>query len=263
MGADGGYTSRRSKAARQRRIHGLPDQDGKMLCAGFVAAALSLTGCPQGGPPLERQVDCLKPIPKPVPGSLFGNLFETLDLLIVCSWVKWTELAPPSPVLAEFAIKPPPGRGPWPAVFPLEPVEVPGLDPVVEPPGAQGRYTTRVYNDGGGLLQEYDVQWQKIAADGGQVEVLGNCLSACTILIAYIPKERLCFGQNASLQFHMRHDGKGSPAIAPTIRMLGRYPRDIQNSINAHGGLAKMTIENFVVISASELWQMGYRKCDD
>jgi hypothetical protein len=33
-----------------------------------------------------------------------------------------------------------------------------------------------------------------IAAQGGPVNVLGPCQSACTLLTAYILKDRLCFG---------------------------------------------------------------------
>jgi hypothetical protein len=132
-------------------------------CVGFVAAALTLSGCPQGGSPLGRQIDCLKPIPEPIPGSLFGNLFETLDLLIGCSWAKWVEMSPSNPVLAEFVIRPPVPK-------------------------------TVIRHDRGGSLREYIERWSNISAQGGQVEVLGRCVSACTLVTAYIPKDRIYFG---------------------------------------------------------------------
>ena len=59
-----------------------------------------------------------------------------------------------------------------------------------------------VENDEGGLISAYDARWQQIAAQNGPVDILGLCQSACTLALAYIPKERLCFGEDARLNFH-------------------------------------------------------------
>lgn len=217
-----------------------------MLCVGFVAAALTLTGCPQGGPPLGRQIDCLKPISEPVPGSLFGNLFETLDLLIGCSWVKWIEMSPRNPVLAEFATKPPVPK-------------------------------TVIRHDNGGYLHEYIERWSNISAQGGQVEVLGRCVSACTLVTAYIPKDRICFGPDASLDFHQAYISKPefSPAVEATKWILEKYPADIPHWIadqgryrmgfdwNVRQGSKTPPLYGFWTLPAEELWKMGYRRCGE
>jgi hypothetical protein len=44
-------------------------------------------------------------------------------------------------------------------------------------------------------------RWQTIGRADGPVEVLGNCSSGCTLVVAYVPKERLCFGRLAFLNF--------------------------------------------------------------
>jgi hypothetical protein len=55
----------------------------------------------------------------------------------------------------------------------------------------------------GGHLQEHLQRWQALALSGADVEILNSCLSACTLIVAYVPKERLCFGRFSSLQFHL------------------------------------------------------------
>jgi hypothetical protein len=44
----------------------------------------------------------------------------------------------------------------------------------------------------GGHLQEHLQRWQALALSGADVEILNSCLSACTLIVAYVPKERLC-----------------------------------------------------------------------
>jgi hypothetical protein len=105
--------------------------------------------------------------------------------------------------------------------------------------------------------------WQKIGFDGGQVEVLDKCISACTILTAFIPKDRLCFGEKAFLAFHLVRDPDGKPYPWGTQWMISKFPADIQNWINAKGGVEKMTVESFWTLPASDLWKMGYRRCNN
>jgi hypothetical protein len=61
---------------------------------------------------------------------------------------------------------------------------------------------TVVRDDIGGVIAEHAAHWQDLAATGDEVDILGPCQSACTLVVGYIPKDRLCFGENASLQFH-------------------------------------------------------------
>jgi hypothetical protein len=43
--------------------------------------------------------------------------------------------------------------------------------------------------------------------------------------------------------------------------MVSHYPQNILMWIKNRGGAEKMTIENFWMLYADELWEMGYRKC--
>jgi hypothetical protein len=89
------------------------------------------------------------------------------------------------------------------------------------------------------------------------------CTSACTMIMAYIPNDRLCFGESASLQFHAsRNATSGEPSISTTQWMLNNYPQDIRRWIIARGGVDKMSVAQFWTLDAAELWAMGYRRCE-
>ncbi len=84
---------------------------------------------------------------------------------------------------------------------------------------------TVVNNDWGGRLHEYEARWQQVAIGGGPVEIMGWCVSGCTLLAAYIPKERLCFGEGAALYFHQaRAANDGEVMWSVTKRMIDRFP---------------------------------------
>jgi hypothetical protein len=44
--------------------------------------------------------------------------------------------------------------------------------------------------------------------------------------------------------------------------MVNQYPQDIRAWIIAKGGVEKMNIQQMWKLDASELWDMGYRKCE-
>jgi hypothetical protein len=110
--------------------------------------------------------------------------------------------------------------------------------------------------------KEHIERWQELAQSGADVEILDACYSACTLIVAYVPKERLCFGAFATLQFHLawnRETGKRS--LDATQWMLKQYPREIYDWIMERGGVASMTIPTFMELRAPSLWRMGYPQC--
>jgi hypothetical protein len=118
--------------------------------------------------------------------------------------------------------------------------------------------------DGGGRIDLYWTRWQAVAGTDYEVEIIGQCFSACTMVTALIPKERLCFGPDASLGFHMARAGWNDPTPKPqgTQWMIDRYPVVIQDWIKAKGGLAKMPqLKEYWTLEAPQLWTMGYRRC--
>jgi hypothetical protein len=115
----------------------------------------------------------------------------------------------------------------------------------------------------GGVIKEHIERWQELARSGLDVEILGPCFSACTMIVAYVPKERLCFGAFATLQFHLASDREtGKPSLDASLWMLKQYPREIYDWIMERGGVASMTIPTFWELRAPNLWRMGYRQCE-
>jgi hypothetical protein len=125
------------------------------------------------------------------------------------------------------------------------------------------RTTTVLYEEPGG---DYWVHWNRfrvLAESGNAVEIRGPCASSCTLIMVHVPNDRLCFGEIASLKFHVARDPKsGEPNMAFTQRMMvNQYPQDIRKWIMDKGGVEKMNIQQMWTLDAAELWQMGYRRC--
>jgi hypothetical protein len=119
-----------------------------------------------------------------------------------------------------------------------------------------------LYVEPGGVIKQHIERWQELARSGIDIEILDACYSACTLIVAYVPKERLCFGAFAALQFHLAWNPEtGKPSLDATQWMLKQYPREIYDWIMERGGVASMTIPTFMELRAPSLWRMGYRQC--
>jgi hypothetical protein len=119
--------------------------------------------------------------------------------------------------------------------------------------------------DEGGDLQKYEVRWKGIAASGREVAITHSCQSACTMVVAFVPRERLCFAKAASLDFHQAvWTGTRKVSPAGTRWMYDHYPPAIQSWLDNQGGIKEMPNSNtmYWTLSAETLWQMGYRRCE-
>src|SRR5262245_44529182 len=137
--------------------------------------------------------------------------------------------------------------------------------PPPEPPKAKQK--TVLHSDSGGNISIYFERFKALGASGDDVEIRGKCLSACTLVTVFIPRERLCFGETAWLGFHqaLLPNGAVSKGTTQTTEMMfDSYPPDIRRWLSERGGTKKMPDNSigFWAISASELWKMGYRKCE-
>jgi hypothetical protein len=134
-----------------------------------------------------------------------------------------------------------------------------GWNGVWPKPGKPGMV---IYHEPGGVIKEHVERWQELARSGADVEILDACYSACTLIVAYVPKERLCFGAFATLQFHLAWNREtGKPSLDATQWMLKQYPREIYDWIMERSGVASLTIPTFMELRAPSLWRMGYRQC--
>jgi hypothetical protein len=120
-----------------------------------------------------------------------------------------------------------------------------------------------VMNGGrGGLIGEHHVRFWALKQQGVPVELRGGGWSACTLITAFIPKERLCFAPGAFLAFHAaRRVDNQQPEPHATLSMYASYPAEIRQWIDAHGGVAKMTVEVYWTMYDRDLWAIGYPRC--
>jgi hypothetical protein len=119
-----------------------------------------------------------------------------------------------------------------------------------------------IINDdpGGNPLMFWGV-FQHYAHMNTKVEVRGDCMSACTLIVGAIDKSKLCFGPNGKLHFHQgRSSSDDSVSPETTQWTFDRYPSDIQNWI---GKAKNLPMEGFWTLHAEDLWKTGYQKCAD
>ena len=115
----------------------------------------------------------------------------------------------------------------------------------------------------GGSMQEHIDHYRAIANAGVDVEIRSRCISACTQIMTFVPNERICFDKRGTLEFHMVYYPKTmQPAPDWTELMFNHFPEDIRMWLKKKGWVQKATIENFWVLTAEDLWAMGYRKCE-
>src|SRR5690348_3547453 len=62
--------------------------------------------------------------------------------------------------------------------------------------------TVRISEDRGGQIGQYLQKLSLLRSSGQRVVIDGNCLSACTLLLGMIPRNRVCATSRARLGFH-------------------------------------------------------------
>lgn len=91
--------------------------------------------------------------------------------------------------------------------------------------------TVEVAGDYGGFLVAYEAKWKKLADEHATVRIAGPCVSACTVLAGYIPRDNICATPKGSLGFHLAFPYFVTPSLWKD------YPPDIQAWITKNGGL--------------------------
>jgi hypothetical protein len=95
------------------------------------------------------------------------------------------------------------------------------------------------------------------------VEMRGGCMSACTLITGFVPKEWLCFAPGAFLAFHATRTAEAYPrrSLTSTWQMYAAYPPEIKHWIDARGGPNNLPMEAWWTMSDRDLWAIGYPKC--
>jgi hypothetical protein len=126
---------------------------------------------------------------------------------------------------------------------------------------ADANATVRISNDKGGQIGPYLDAFVSLRQSGERVIIDGPCLSACTIVLGVLPRERICVTRRAQLGFHAAwnpgRDGRPVLSHAGTKALWDIYPGHVRAWLKKRGGLKP----KMVYLSGSELMAM-YPVCD-
>lgn len=100
--------------------------------------------------------------------------------------------------------------------------------------------------DTGGPISHYEQRYAMLRATGEYVVIDGRCFSACTMLLAYVPRERVCVTPRARLGFHAAWfpDMTGGRVISRqhTQRLHDSYPAPVRHWLARRGGLSSQML---------------------
>jgi hypothetical protein len=117
-----------------------------------------------------------------------------------------------------------------------------------------------IKDDPGGYLHEYDERYLKIAGTTAKIVIDGECSSACTTILGYVPLERICVTEKAWLGFHAptEEDMDGNWVKTPegTAEIMQHYPKPVRDWIVKKGGLE----EEMIYLEGAEL-QKILKRC--
>jgi hypothetical protein len=120
----------------------------------------------------------------------------------------------------------------------------------------------RIAGDRGGQIGSYLQQYAMVRASGERVVIDGNCLSACTLVLGTVPRDRICVTSRANLGFHAAwNPGPGGrPVYSPegTQLLWDFYPAPVRRWINHKGGLTT----KMIYLHGRELRSM-YTSCSE
>jgi hypothetical protein len=100
----------------------------------------------------------------------------------------------------------------------------------------------RIKSDPGGQIGPYLENLAALRGSGQQVIIDGPCLSACTMVLGVIPRDRICVTSRARLGFHAAwhpdEDGHPVPSREATALLMSIYPDNVRTWITRRGGLS-------------------------
>jgi hypothetical protein len=121
--------------------------------------------------------------------------------------------------------------------------------------------TIRIAGDSGGQIAAYLQRHEAMRQSGERVVIDGPCLSACTMVLGAIARNRICVTSRALLGFHAAYDldqsGKHVTNLGGTSFLMDHYPQQVRNWIAQRGGLSRQMI----YLSGRGLASM-YASCD-
>ncbi len=119
----------------------------------------------------------------------------------------------------------------------------------------------RIVSSPGGAVDAYLAAFARVRQSGERVIIDGPCLSACTLVLSTIPRNRICVTRRAVLGFHAPRwfeptSGHTWRAPEATRAVTASYPAGVRAWIKKRGGLS----QKIIYLSGKELAAL-YRHC--
>ena len=119
----------------------------------------------------------------------------------------------------------------------------------------------RILASPGGEVGSFLRLFEVLRESGERIVIDGPCLSACTLVLSTIPKERICVTRRAVLGFHGARlfDRDGNEYAVPrslNTTVAEIYPKPVQHWIARRGGLTK----RMITLRGAELYRY-YPRC--
>ena len=118
----------------------------------------------------------------------------------------------------------------------------------------------RIESSSGGVVGNYLELFSRVRRSGERVVIDGPCLSACTLVLSTIPRNRICVTPRAILGFHapaiIDQEGHSYRSREATKAVMASYPPSVQAWIKRHGGLK----QDLIYLRGRDLAAL-YRRC--
>ena len=119
----------------------------------------------------------------------------------------------------------------------------------------------RILSSSGGRVGDYLQIFAQLRASGERIIIDGPCLSACTLVLSPIPKNRICVTRRAVLGFHAPQkldprSSRLSRTPEATRIVTQSYPAGVRAWIKKRGGLTG----KLIYLRGRELGSL-YRRC--
>jgi hypothetical protein len=119
----------------------------------------------------------------------------------------------------------------------------------------------RIVSSPGGAVDAYLAAFARVRQSGERVVIDGPCLSACTLVLSTIPRNRICVTRRAVLGFHAPkyvdpRSGRMSRSPEATRIVTQSYPAGVRAWIKKRGGLTG----KLIYLRGRELGSL-YRRC--
>jgi len=106
--------------------------------------------------------------------------------------------------------------------------------------------TLRITDDVGGRIGTYVDTYAAVRSSGERVVIDGVCLSACTLVLGIVPRDRICVTRRATLGFHAAWmpgpEGRPVHSTVGTQALWELYPGNVRRWLKTKGGLSQKMI---------------------